>query len=350
MKRENMKRFYSIWLIFVALSLATGCREPEEVAAVQEVAAPASEVPKDPISRETTMGPVHAVVTLGDAHPVLGERVELTLRVEAAEGVIVTMPDFGDQLGRYEIADYKTSESILDDGRNAYEQRYFLELPRSGRLRTPTFLVEFVDNRDGAENRGKVQELLTEEMSFEASSVFAEGQEPPELFPAQGALGELVLPSKSRTSWWIWVVVVVACGGVIGGVVATRWGKKREVILPPDVVAISALDALQRREIPQDAKGVDAWYVDLSSIVRTYIEGRFELEAPRMTTEEFFELARGSQVLSESHKALIHRLLERSDRVKFTDYIPSREESEALLADARRFVEETQVVEEESHV
>ena len=101
------------------------------------------------------------------------------------------------------------------------------------------------------------------------------------------------------------------------------------------------LEALEKRGIPSDWAGIDAWYVELSGIVRAYVEGRFDVCAPRLTTEEFFELARRSDVLGDEEKHLIHKLLERADRVKFTHFVPEPEETSQMLADARRFVEET---------
>src|SRR5574344_1019719 len=61
----------------------------------------------------------------------------------------------------------------------------------------------------------------------------------------------------------------------------------------------------------------------ISGIIRHYIEGRFQLHAPRQTTEEFFEHVRDSSELQGMDQALLRGFLERADRVKFTDYLPS---------------------------
>ncbi len=330
-------------------ALIMGCSVQEngtEAPADVNVEAEASPA-KTPIIKETSPGPVHAVVELDNEHPVLGEQVRLTLRVDSAPDVHVTMPEYADQLGSFGIADYSSSERFRDDGRFEMTQIYTLDMPMSGRLRSPSFLIEFVDNREDSEHKGSVQELLTEEFSFEVGSVFGDGEVPAELEPVLEALPELVLPEakKSHGVWWgLLVLGLVAIGGLVFWL---KHRKKEEIVLPADVVALSALDALEKEEIPSESAAVDAWYVRLSLIVRCYIEGRFELHAPRLTTEEFFELAKRSGFLKDEEKALIKKILERSDRVKFTDYVPSQEETKEMLSDARRFVMETRVELEE---
>ena len=77
---------------------------------------------------------------------------------------------------------------------------------------------------------------------------------------------------------------------------------------------------------------------------RRYCAHISRVDAPRLTTEEFFEQAKKSAELGDDDKRLIRKLLERSDRVKFTDFMPTTEEMEQMLVDSRRFVEETRVV------
>jgi hypothetical protein len=88
---------------------------------------------------------------------------------------------------------------------------------------------------------------------------------------------------------------------------------------------------------------VDGWYVELSAIVRRYLENRFNLRAPELTTEEFLREARRSSELTREHRDLLTAFLEGCDRVKFAGYVPGESESLEALASARRFVEETRM-------
>lgn len=342
--RRNLPRYLGVCLaICLSVFALSGCGETSGESAQGEVAKTAQEQGAQGESWEKTLGPVRAVVTLSNRTPILGEQIILTLTVESEPDVVVAMPDFGDQLGRFGIADYKATESVSSEGKNVYAQSYTLDLPMSGSLRTPSFLVEFTDNRADSENPGVIQELLTEEKTFEVGSVFGDGRVPEKLSPAIGKLPELVIAEDDGASWWIYALACAAVVGGIGGAIGARRRRKAPE-LPADEVALMALSSLEKRGLPSNQAGADRWYVELSSILRTYIEGRFGLDAPRLTTEEFFEQAKKRAELGDEEKRLIRKLLERSDRVKFTDFMPTTEEMEQMLSDSRRFVEETRAV------
>lgn len=294
------------------------------------------------LSRETTLGPVHAVVSMTPEKPTLGDQVTLTIDVDADPAIEVEMPEFGDQLGRFNIAEFRPSKQLLDNGKMRYVQVYRLDLPMSGKLRIPSFLVEFTDNRESAQPdvRGKVQELLTEEVSFDVASLLPEGEVMKDLNPTRPHLEELVLPQDSPSYAWIMALLaIVVAAGTAAFWISRR--KKPEIILPPHVVAIRDLEILEKKGIPSEPDDVDNWYVELSGILRKYVEGRFELHAPCLTTQEFLECAGASNVLKNDEKNRIREILEKSDRVKFTDFIPPQSDSIAILGETRRFIEST---------
>ncbi len=86
---------------------------------------------------------------------------------------------------------------------------------------------------------------------------------------------------------------------------------------------------------------LDAFYVALSGIVRRYLEGRFDLRSPELTTEEFFVVASESPDLSQELRSLLHELLSRADLVKFAGHRPGSSEVDDSLAAAGRVLEET---------
>src|SRR6185369_6625808 len=106
--------------------------------------------------------------------------------------------------------------------------------------------------------------------------------------------------------------------------------------------AVSQLHALEQAGPPDDT-GADAWFVALSAIVRRYLEQRYEIRAPELTTEEFLQVATARPELSAEHRCLLSSFLERCDRVKFAGYRPDADESLATLKAARGFVEDTRL-------
>ena len=319
--------------VVVLAGLLISCAEP----VVESTAAVAVSDASEPLASETREGPVTATVSLSPAKPRLGDLLVLSLTVEAEAGVAVEMPAFGDALGRFAIVDFTPRQEVAAAGGTVASQRYTLQAPMSGRQRIPRLRIEYRDERPGQNARPR--ELLTDELGFEVASVLPAGAIVDELRPPRPALAERQGPWLQRH--WPWLAAgLVALGAAIGGAIYwLRHAAERARVTAYDR-ALSRLDRLQRQGLP-DSSHLDAWYVELSDIVRRYIEARFGLRAPELTTEEFLLQAGRSVDLSKAHRELLSAFLERCDRVKFARYSPATDESREALQLARRFLDET---------
>lgn len=280
-------------------------------------------------------GPVRATVTLAPAAPRLGDPLTLELVVTAEAGVILEMPEFGEALGRFSILDFAPRRGTDADGATVARQRYTLQAPMSGRLRIPGLRLEYVDERDGG--AGPYRELITDEIAFEVASVLPEGAAVDALLPPRAALPE-VRPGPWGRWWPALLVVALLAGGGAWAFAAWQRRAVERVRLTAHERALRRLHALQTRGFP-GAEEADAWYVELSDIVRRYVEDRYAVRAPELTTEEFLVEARRS--FSGSHRDLLGAFLERCDRVKFAGYSPERQESRDAWSAARQFLDET---------
>ena len=93
--------------------------------------------------------------------------------------------------------------------------------------------------------------------------------------------------------------------------------------------------------------GADEFFARLSMIVRRYIEGRYGLQAPEQTTEEFLSVAASSNDISDSHQRFLSAFLARCDQIKFAQMAPSPEEGSEQITEVRRFLEESKPVDGE---
>lgn len=306
--------------------------------------APASQVPKDAIRKIDESGPVKAETIVWPKAPKLGDPIHLRLEVEADPGVELRMPAFGDALGRFDILEFTPRQKSRADGGTSASQEYVLDTPMSGKQTIPSLLVEFADKRPGHDkDKEREKELLTDEISIDVQSVLPEGADRT-LRPARG---ELPLErSRSALSWPV-ILLCAAALLVLAAVLLLFLRRRRD-----RRARISAFDLARRRLAALEARGIpegddaDEWYVELSSIVRRYLEGRYALRAPELTTEEFLRVAGRSAHLRREHRALLASFLEQCDRVKFAGYRPGDEESRAVLESARRFLVETRASEE----
>ncbi|MCG8456833.1 MAG: hypothetical protein MI919_11180 [Holophagales bacterium] len=220
----------------------------------------------------------------------------------------------------------------------------------SGRQRIPPLRVEFIDERAGPAGsksgaEAEVKELLTEELAVTVASVLPEGDVSTQLSEPVGKL-DIRDDSSILTSTWLWLAVIVLFGaGVVLGFYTWRQARRSRARVSAYDVAMGRLSALEGRGMPA-ADQIDGWYVDLSGIIRRYLEDRYGLRAPELTTEEFLLVARRSGQISSAHRTLLSTFLSGCDRVKFAGYEPDASESRSSLEAARLFVVESRLMPE----
>lgn len=78
-----------------------------------------------------------------------------------------------------------------------------------------------------------------------------------------------------------------------------------------------------------------------SAIVRGYIERRFGVSAPDMTTEEFLATAGGDARFEAEHTASLNAFLTSCDLVKYARHEPTSLEADQAVKTAIAFVEQT---------
>lgn len=115
---------------------------------------------------------------------------------------------------------------------------------------------------------------------------------------------------------------------------------------PAEEVAYERLAHLKTEDLPGKGR-VKEYYIELSDIIREYIENRFALRAPEMTTEEFLESIKTSRELIGSTREILEAFLAQCDMVKFAKYGPTLLEMLDSFKAAEKFVDETRPVEEE---
>ncbi len=113
------------------------------------------------------------------------------------------------------------------------------------------------------------------------------------------------------------------------------------VVIPKPAweTALLALQVLEKAGLIGQGRAKE-YYSSLSGIVRGYIEERFDVRAPEMTTEEFMEAIRHSEKLTTDQRGFLKDFLNASDMVKFARFAPSGDDMRQVMALARTFVEE----------
>jgi hypothetical protein len=300
---------------------------------------------KDAIAKTVENGPVKATIKVWPAKPSLGDPIYARLEIDTPAGISIEAPfqEAGDQrLGRFKVVGFVRDTKHKSGGGQLHEQTYTLEAQTSGRHRLPPLRLEMIDGRGAAET-AKPQEILTDEIPLEVAPVKTEAVDA-ELASARGALDPDVGGTNPLLVLALVSIVLVVGSGSILAVRALRARRRIEKQRSAYDEAVSSLHALELRGAPDEGEA-DAWFVELSSIVRRYVEKRYEIRAPELTTEEFLLVATARPELREEHRDLLTLFLERCDQVKFAGYRPDATESLASLKAARGFVEDTRLSE-----
>jgi hypothetical protein len=254
----------------------------------------------------------------------VGEPLPLTLAVEGApEGAQFEFPDVTAPFGDLKVASWTGSGPT-----RTYHLRSFVP----GDHLVPKLRVT-VHPREG-----ESVVLETEERVLSLEGIVPEGAT--DLRPPKDGV-----PVRAPFPW---VLAGAAAGALAAAAVlialARRPRRKRAAPspppLPPDVLALRALDDLERSNLAALGEVKEHFY-RLSAILREYVEARFGLAAPDMTSEEFLEATAASSVLPASHRDSLREFMRVCDLARYARVEPGRTEIDSTLEAARRFVLDT---------
>ena len=141
---------------------------------------------------------------------------------------------------------------------------------------------------------------------------------------------------------WLWVLVVTGLVAIAFIVLRRRRrgaaAQGESVFRPGPLLWETALADLERLLGLIRGEHAREYAIRSTSILRQYIEARYELHAPRLTTEEFLSLAGESPLLPADHRSGLKQFLELADLLKFGRYRASSGELETLHTAAVAFV------------
>lgn len=151
---------------------------------------------------------------------------------------------------------------------------------------------------------------------------------------------------------WLWLLIIVAI--LIGAYVGIRKARKMVVEEPVDPEPIYSADEIALKQLAElkdkqlwQAGRIKDFHIELTDILRTYVEARFNIPAHEQTTDEIVSAMRFAMV-DERMKMILNQVLRLSDMVKFAKEKPIGMENEQSYDNAKRFVEETRFRMEDS--
>lgn len=265
---------------------------------------------------------VHARWTVSPAEPSLSDTIFLTLSVRADETLDVDLPEFGNALGELTI-DGITEKIEKTEDRSETKTLRIRAVPNRGGI-TPIWpiTVFYKDRRE--ELRGQIYsiELPATELNIKAGGA----PEDASLDKIPTTREILDIPSGN----FLWVIVLVLLALVVLFFILRRRKSGLEALpeFSTREIAMQRLAVLFRQRLHET--DVKRFYMELTGIVRWYIEQQTRIRAPELTTEEFLrEISlhrNGRTGLAPEIRDRLRLFLESSDMVKFAKLRPSPED------------------------
>ncbi len=280
----------------------------------------------------------------------IGDRFSLEVTVDKDVMQVVALPDFRDGMiaPGIEIVGAAEPDTISLGGRKQrLVQRYDLTSFDAGTYECGRFPVLYGD-------KNIVDTLLSDSplrITVGTLAVDPDKEAPHDIKePEEAPL--LVSEFGGWTVWGVVLAAVLAAAAILARRMLRRRKAKKsapvaaDVAVPPHERAIRDLEELHNRKLWQSGR-VKQYYTALSDIMRRYLDGRYGIDAPEMTTDQIVGCVRKLSVDAKRRNDLF-AILRTADLVKFARHAPGDEENEDHYTAAYWFVEETKAVEEET--
>lgn len=263
----------------------------------------------------------------------IGDKITYTITAKAAEDIEVEFPQIlPENLAGFAVKDFGSSQKSLF-GKKTFKQWYLLDTYASGEHMIPQAAVKY-----RAKGKSDWQELSAKEIKVEVKSLL-------DAASAKGDIRDIRGPRSLAGRIWPYALAALIAFLIIAAVFVfiILKKKKEEYSAPPvpaHLIAYEALACLQKKDYIRRGQA-KAYYIELSDIARRYLENRFNIRAPEMTTEEFLTKIKEDSALSPEHKGLLRDFLTNCDLVKFARYQPQEAEADLSLDSAKRLIDQT---------
>lgn len=267
-----------------------------------------------------------------------GRDFQVTVTATAPTGKTLVLPDLRDRFNGFQVAEDFAEEPTRDaEGKTTTITRWRLvPEPAARRYRLAPFVITVLDSSPRDENS------VVHPTTFYTAPV---------LFGLPSArevvTGEMEIEPKRDfppLSWKL-VGIIAACSAGLTALLAIVYLIIRKIKLmvkihrmSPIERALYELEVLLRKGLPGRGFYKD-FYVELTMVVRRYIERRHAVKAPNLTTDEFLRTAQNNPAFTREALHELKHFLESADMVKFAGVDATPEMADEATGKARNYLD-----------
>jgi hypothetical protein len=273
----------------------------------------------------------------------IGDQIKYSIIIDRQKDLRIVRPGEGLNLGGFAIKDYTFHDPEERNGRIEERFDFTISVFDTGRYAIPPFPIAYFPNDTSS---GQYRIIKASAVDIYVQSVLT----------GEGAkeLKDIKLPRWIEVDYWFWgfLFFFVSLFGVLAwlGWRYYQKTKNKNTVFspqkPPRPVHEIALDALETLFDSDliEAKEFKQFYSELTEIIRTYIEGRYQIKALEETSSEIL-ISIQPKLTDNIQFDLLKELLTLADMVKFAKQTPEIEDIEYSKEQATDFVRNTMRIE-----
>lgn len=276
--------------------------------------------------------PVQVTITAAPPKVELNKDILLTIRITTPSEIEVTLPHLDDRLQGFVLNGAFDTEPFTRDGKTVWERKARLTPILANEYRVAPMAILYKDN---SKSPAVEEWFATRAIVFEVVP------------PVKGKIKKdidvvfnpiwIYPPFKTVALYFILIISLI-------GAIIIAWKLLRRIRhnielarMSPKERALKELAILMAKKLIEKNL-VKEFYLELTMIVRRYIERRHAIRAPEQTTEEFLSAVSDDSRFPNEVLKKLKTFLESADLVKFARQNPTPEAVSKSIDTARDYI------------
>lgn len=308
--------------------------------------------PATPESATSTFerGPLKLTIRATPKAIWMGDVVRVTLEVAAPADCLIEFPQASAFGAGVEVLKQESAAPTPIDGANLWRHVADVEPLTTGVVEIPPLVVKYARqpgaalpsaSQMAASGPAFENELLGESLQLEVRSALTSQDS---LTSPRDITAALLAPARPLKPWEWALLGAGAVAALLGGWALFRWMRRRRSRpAPPIAPEVWALRELADLDAAAwlGRGAARGFYFRLTEVARAYIERKFHIAAPEMTTEEFLSLLARDRSALPYDAGKLRLFLNSCDMVKYAALEPRVEDATQALESARSFIHAT---------
>jgi len=266
----------------------------------------------------------------------IGEHITVSFTVTAPKKAGIVWPVLSDTSSKIVvIKDFPADTVSKDKNELVLKKRYTITSFDQGNFTLPPAIIRFIKPSDSLVATLPVLQFRTIKVDTTK--------------PLKDIVGPM---SQPITFMEIlpYILIVLGIGAIVYFVIffLKRYKPKQiteqsfEPKIPAHLLALQQLRALDEKKLWQNSK-VKLYYIELTEIIRSYLERRFNINAMEMTSGEI-KYALDSIDVESNLKNKFFTMLDNADLAKFAKYEPLPDENYGSMKICEEFIDATKII------